>query len=113
MPNPDETRHILIENLKAATILLGFAGIAESTGAIEDFGEGFEIDYIYFFFKYQPFVCLSLLLRYFFNSSQIFPTRFFSPRNSTSARAKNNNNNNKSEKKVKAYNPPRRSFPNR
>lgn len=44
LPNPNKPRHILIKHLKATTILLRFARVAETTWAVEDFLEGFEID---------------------------------------------------------------------
>ena len=44
LPNTNKPSHILIKHLKATTILLRLAWVAEAAGAIEDFGEGVEID---------------------------------------------------------------------
>ena len=34
LPDANETRHLLVEDLKAAAVFFGFAGIAETTGAV-------------------------------------------------------------------------------
>ena len=44
LPNPNESCHILVKHLKAATILLWLARVAETAWAVEDFLEGFEIN---------------------------------------------------------------------
>ena len=44
LSHPNEPRHILIEHLETSTVLFRLAGIAETTGAVEDFLEGIEVD---------------------------------------------------------------------
>jgi hypothetical protein len=44
LPNPNKPRHIFIKDLKAATVFLWFARVAEPAWAVEDFGEGLEIN---------------------------------------------------------------------
>ena len=44
LSNPNESCHILVKHLKAATILLWLARVAETAWAVEDFLEGFEIN---------------------------------------------------------------------
>lgn len=46
LSNADKSRHVLIEDLEAAAVLLWLARVAESAGAVEDLGEGLEIDYM-------------------------------------------------------------------
>ena len=46
LSNADKSRHVLIEDLEAAAVLLWLAWVAESAGAVEDLGEGLEIDYL-------------------------------------------------------------------
>ena len=44
LPDPNETREVLVEHLEAAAVLLGLAGVAEAAGPVEDAGEGVEVD---------------------------------------------------------------------
>lgn len=46
LADADEARHILVEDLEAAAVLLGLAGIAEATGAVQDALEALEVDYV-------------------------------------------------------------------
>ena len=45
LTHANEARHIFIEHLKATAVFLGLAWVAESTGSVEDFGEGVEVNY--------------------------------------------------------------------
>ena len=40
----DETRPVLVEDLEAADVFFDVEGFAEAAGAVEDLGEGLEID---------------------------------------------------------------------
>jgi hypothetical protein len=40
----DEPAPVLVEYLEAANVLLNVEGLAETTGAVEDLGEGVEVD---------------------------------------------------------------------
>jgi hypothetical protein len=44
LAHTNETCHIFIENLESATVFLRLAGLTETTGAVEDFQEGVEVD---------------------------------------------------------------------
>ncbi len=44
LADADEARHVLVEDLEAAAVLLRLARVAEAAGPVEDLGEGFEID---------------------------------------------------------------------
>ena len=44
LPHPNKPRHVLVKNLEPATILFRLAGVPKTAGAIEDFGEGVEVD---------------------------------------------------------------------
>jgi hypothetical protein len=45
LTNPNKPRHIFIKDLKAATVFLWFTRVPEAAWAVEDFGEGLEINY--------------------------------------------------------------------
>lgn len=55
LADANETRHVLVEDLEAATVLFWLAGVAEAAWAVEDLGEGLEVD--------CPFHRVSLCLR--------------------------------------------------
>lgn len=44
LADADEAREFLVEDLEAAAVLLGLAGVAEAAGAVEDAGEVVEVD---------------------------------------------------------------------
>lgn len=44
LPDADETRQVLVEDLEAAAVLVGLAGVAEAAWAVEDAGEGIKVD---------------------------------------------------------------------
>jgi hypothetical protein len=41
---PDEAAPVLVEDLEAADVFFDVKGFAEAAGAVEDLGEGFEVD---------------------------------------------------------------------
>lgn len=45
MTDADETGHVFVEDLEAAAVGFWVAWFAEAAGAVEDFGEGFEVDW--------------------------------------------------------------------
>ena len=45
LSNADETSHILVKDLEASTILFRFTWIPETARSVQDFGEGFEVNY--------------------------------------------------------------------
>lgn len=44
LANSDEARHVLVEDLEAAAVLVRLARVAEATGAVQDALESLEVD---------------------------------------------------------------------
>ena len=44
LPNSNETRQILVEDLETSAVFLWFAWVAEAAGSVEDAREGVEVD---------------------------------------------------------------------
>ena len=44
LAHADEARELFVEDLEAAAVFFRLAGVAEAVGAVEEFGEGFEVD---------------------------------------------------------------------
>lgn len=46
LADTDKSGAILVKHLEAAAIFVDVAGVAEAAGAVQDLGEGLEIDYL-------------------------------------------------------------------
>lgn len=44
LADSNETRQVLVKDLETTAVFLRLARVAETTGTVEDFGEGFEVD---------------------------------------------------------------------
>lgn len=44
LADSNETRQVLVKDLETTAVFLRLARVAETTGSVEDFGEGFEVD---------------------------------------------------------------------
>lgn len=44
LSDTNKSSHILIKDLESTTVLLRLAGLTETTGAVEDFQEGVEVN---------------------------------------------------------------------
>lgn len=45
LTNPNETRHVFVEDLETTAVFFWLTRISEASGTVEDLREGLEIDY--------------------------------------------------------------------
>lgn len=61
LADADEARHVLVEDLEATAVLLGLAGIAEATGAVQDALEALKVDCVRIQLAYTVHVSLAMV----------------------------------------------------